>query len=138
MKLIIIIIGFSLSFSAMSSDKVIGLDVPNARQMYVSCLLLQDLEFLSNQKSMYAEPRCAEAILGLIVRREGKGNRNSGQKDARLNFCLPKTSNTSALMSDAYIMDYESRFISTSAADPTSFSGLAIFAVALAQKYPCL
>jgi len=121
---------------------------PTAREMYVSCLLTTELmwgvvtsetadwvvEFLNGPMSPI---RCHFAMIGLIVNREGKNNRNIGQDDARWNFCLPETTNPNALMKDAYILKYESAAGGSKSFKPGSAPGKAFFIIALNERYPC-
>lgn len=108
-----------------------------ARDMYVSCILAQSMEPSVLESSLYSPTKCSGAVLSLIVQREGKDNKNAGQEDSRLNFCLPKTTRPEVVMMDAFIMEYERSFGSPENFNPGSMNGVASFALALIKRYPC-
>lgn len=129
---------FAILITSICSANAQNLSAPSAREMYVSCILLSENEDLVNSRASNLSPsHCGAAILKLITEREGKENRNAGQKDSRLNFCLPKTTRPELLMIDGFILEYEKALGSTKEIDLSAINGAQYFAVAMVRKYPC-
>jgi hypothetical protein len=111
---------------------------PNAREMYVSCVLAVSMEDSVKKDSRFSTGVCHAAILSLIANREGKGNRNAGQVNDDKNFCLPESLRPEVLMMDAYIQEYERAFGVGDTFTPGDINGGAAFAVSLSKKFPCI
>lgn len=62
-----------LASAAQSEDKLLGIDVPNGRQLYVSCYLLGNNLFLNDTNAMEEPNTCMLMMLRLIIHREGGG-----------------------------------------------------------------
>lgn len=134
-KIFILLVLFS--GVAHSDDGFLGIDKPNARQMYVSCLLLQRGMETIDEKSVYSPFRCALSILSMIKHGAGKSNKNSLEGDYNLNFCLPDTTDPQALMIDAYVMGYEKLLRANAGFDPANVSGGSAFTGILSARFPC-
>jgi|GEM_PF-5481075 len=135
-KIILLLVATLIASICSANEQ--NLSAPSAREMYVSCILLSENEELVNSRSSNLSPgHCGAAILKLITEREGKENRNAGQKDSRLNFCLPKTTRPELLMIDGFILEYENALGSTKEIDLSAINGVQYFAVAMVRKYPC-
>jgi hypothetical protein len=129
---------FFLAGNAFSQKALLGIDTPTARQMYISCVLAAN-DLTLEQSALESPVTCFTTLIELMTKREGKDNRNAGQKDGTWNFCLPETTNPGVMMIDTYILEYEKAFGSDrSSFNPDSLSGKAVFAIALARKFPCM
>lgn len=134
LSILLPLLGLSMTtFSA--EERIPGIDIPSARQMYVSCHLAQQNVFTFPDTSLESPKSCQGTVLYLIAYREGRGNRSAGQENDRDNFCLPETSNLQAMMIDAYIIGYEE----SASASPSlkNSNGLLAFAFLLSRRFPC-